>query len=262
MTVVGTFLLLVGLFFASTMGWGTLGHQAIAQCAQSFLTAPAAAAVSNLLQTGQTFASVSNYADSYRSTTGGAWSAPMHYTNVPRSAVQYLYPSYCPGLCVVSAVFNYTDRLSRNTNAAAPAPTNLEWVVHFVADVHQPLHVGYADDSGGNSVVVYWFGSKSNLHTVWDTSILTKQLGSTTWQVYAQQLQTALRNTTLYDQFAKNTDPVSWANESLQYVRTNVYNFVGDQLGQPYQDANWPVVNLRAQQACVRLATTFNNIFK
>jgi len=261
MSVVGTFLV-VALLVGGTLGWGALGHQAIAGCAQSFLTAPAAAAVSRLLQTGQTFASVANYPDSYRSTSAGAWSAPMHYSDVPRGAVQYVYPAYCPGLCVVSAIYNYTDRLSRNINAAAPEPTNLEWVVHFIADVHQPLHVGYADDSGGNNVIVYWFGSRTNLHSVWDTSILTRQLGSATWQVYAQLLQTALQNTTAYDQYAKNTDPTSWANESLQYVRSNVYNYVGDQLGQPYQDANWPVVNLRAQQACVRLATAFNNIFK
>jgi len=255
-------LVVLGCLVSCVLGWGTVGHQAIGQCAQNFLTSTAATAVSRLLQSGQTFANVSNYADTYRYLSGGAWSAPMHYTNVVQGATTYLYPQYCPGLCVVSAIFNYTDRLIRNINGQAPEPTNLEWLVHFIADVHQPLHVGYASDSGGNGVTVYWYGTKTNLHSVWDSSILLKQLGSTTWQQYATQMQTTLRNSTLYNEYAKSTDPVAWANESLQYVITNVYNFNGDQLGDQYQNTNWPVVNKRAMQACVRLATTFNNVFK
>jgi hypothetical protein len=260
-SLVRVFVVVIALLSTLVQGWGTIGHQAIAQCAQTYLTPTAAAAVSKLLQTGQTFASVSTYADSYRSTSAGAWSAPMHYTNVARGTTQYSYPADCPGLCVVSAIFNYTNRLSKNLNAPAPEPTNLEWLVHFIADVHQPLHVGYASDSGGNGAIVYWYGTRSNLHTVWDTSIITKHLGSTTWQAYAVQLQTALKNTTIYNEYAKTTDPSLWANESLQFVLTNVYDYTGDQLGDPYQNANWPVVNLRAMQACVRVATTFNNVF-
>jgi len=255
------FVVAIALLVGNAQAWGALGHQAIAQCAQSFLTSTAATAVSKLLKTGQTFASVSIYADTYRSTAAGAWSAPMHYTNVARDTTKYSYPADCPGLCVVSAVYNYTSRMAKSINGPASEPTNLEWLVHFIADVHQPLHVGYAYDSGGNGAIVYWFGVSSNLHTVWDTSILTKQLGSTTWQTYATQLQTQLRNTTLYNEYAKNTDPSLWANESLQYVINNVYAYTGNQLAQPYQDTNWPVENQRALQACVRLATTFNTIF-
>jgi hypothetical protein len=255
-------LVILGLLVQGVMGWGAVGHQAIAQCAQGFLTTKASSVVGTLLQSGQTFASISNYADTYRNIAGGAWSAPMHYTNVNKGTTKYSYPQDCPGLCVVSALYNYTTRLTKGINAQPPEPTNLEWLVHFVADVHQPLHVGYASDSGGNGVTVYWYGSKTNLHSVWDTSILVKGLGGLSWQQYASQMANTLKNTTLYNEYAKTTDPAAWANESLQYILTNVYNFNGDQLGDAYQNVNWPVVNKRAMQACVRVATTFNNVFK
>eukprot|EP00026_Physarum_polycephalum_P013985 Phypoly_transcript_14449.p1 GENE.Phypoly_transcript_14449~~Phypoly_transcript_14449.p1 ORF type:complete len:261 (+),score=25.36 Phypoly_transcript_14449:95-877(+) len=244
------------------VGWGSVGHQAIAQCAQGFLSTSAAAAVATLLQPGQTFANISTYADTYRYMAGGAWSAPMHYTNVALGTTKYRYPLDCPGLCVVSGIFNYTDRLINKVNGQPPEPTNLEWIVHLIADVHQPLHVGYAADSGGNGVTVYWYGTKTNLHSVWDTSILVTHLGSTTWQQYAEELQMTLQNSTLFNEFAKSADPIEWANESLQVVITNVYDFTGDQLGDAYLDHNWPAVNLRALKACARLATAFNIIFK
>jgi hypothetical protein len=49
---------------------------------------------------------------------------------------------------------------------------SLMFLAHFVGDVHQPLHVGYEDDEGGNTIIVHWYRRKANLHHVWDVSII------------------------------------------------------------------------------------------
>lgn len=48
----------------------------------------------------------------------------------------------------------------------------LKYVVHLVADVHQPLHAGYKDDRGGNNYQLQAFMRGSNLHAVWDTGLI------------------------------------------------------------------------------------------
>ena len=57
-------------------------------------------------------------------------------------------------------------------------PCALEFLTHFVGDIHQPLHVSYADDRGGNSVEVHFFNEKTNLHECWDTKIIEKWTSS------------------------------------------------------------------------------------
>lgn len=53
--------------------------------------------------------------------------------------------------------------------------TALAFLIHFIGDLHQPLHVGRDEDEGGNKIVVYWFGDKTNLHSVWDTKFIESQ---------------------------------------------------------------------------------------
>lgn len=48
----------------------------------------------------------------------------------------------------------------------------LKYLVHFVADVHQPLQAGYQDDCGGNQYQLQAFMRGSNLHAVWDSGLI------------------------------------------------------------------------------------------
>ena len=56
-------------------------------------------------------------------------------------------------------------------------PTPLSFLVHYVGDVHQPLHAGYGCDSGGTKSDVYFLGKHTNLHSVWDSSIIDTYSG-------------------------------------------------------------------------------------
>ena len=48
----------------------------------------------------------------------------------------------------------------------------MKLLVHFVGDLHQPLHLGKKEDKGGNDIDILWFGKKSNLHRLWDSDII------------------------------------------------------------------------------------------
>src|SRR5690606_36239731 len=95
----------------------------------------------------------------------------------------------------------------------------LKSLIHFVGDVHQPLHVSFARDRGGNDVKVTFLGRETNLHRVWDTGLIgTRGLP---WPVYME----ALSGRITVDQRAAwaETDPGVWATESYQLAVSNAY---------------------------------------
>jgi hypothetical protein len=136
--------------------WGAAAHRLIAEAAYGQLSPAARAAVDDLLtlEPGATFESISTWADEVRSPGTGPW----HYVNLPRdSGCMYEATRDCPDeRCVVGAIERQTAVLSSGAHGAERLKA-LKYLVHFVADIHQPLHVGYGDDRGGNLYqVVQW----------------------------------------------------------------------------------------------------------
>ena len=126
-----------------------------------------------------------------------------------------------------------------------------------MGDVHQPLHVGLAEDRGGNTVRVKWFKVESNLHTIWDESIIDFQ------QLSYTEYSTFLNHYTKDDkkEIAKGTF-LDWAKESQEY-RSVVYETgASENLSYEYQFKAKPVVEERLRKAGLRLATVLNAIFK
>lgn len=161
-----------------TYAFGTEGHQIVAALAEQRLSDHARAEAGKLLalEPGSTLVSISVWADETRSPSTAAW----HYVNLPRDAdCQYDAARDSPdGQCVVAAI----ERQRRVLASAAPDVERLEalkYLVHFVADVHQPLHAGYADDRGGNKYQVQAFGRGTNLHAVWDSALIAQWPGGT-----------------------------------------------------------------------------------
>jgi len=252
--------------------WGEVGHQIVAQIASDLLTG----STNNVVQeyegdSGVNLPGMAPLPDAYDHTPQGRWSAPMHYCNLPRDATSFQM-AYCPNFCVVEAIQNYTSILSKTTN---PQPCNfdqqdgiepcaLEFLVHFVGDVHQPLHVGYGDDEGGNTVKVYWYSQQVNLHEVWDVKIIQKW--DYNYQDAAQQLESIMSsNPSLVQMYVSDMNPIDWANESFGFVLSTVYNFTDfynprdePHLSDDYYNRNLPVVQDRLIAAGVRLAQLLN----
>lgn len=165
---------LVGLIACAVspwaFAWGSDGHKIVALLADAQLTPTARKQVDRLLalEPGSNLASISTWADEHRNPATAAW----HYVNFPRGDCNYQPERDCPdGKCVVSAIDRQVEVL--RTNGDDEKRLNaLKYVVHFIGDIHQPLHAGYGDDRGGNSYQLQAFMRGSNLHAVWDTGLI------------------------------------------------------------------------------------------
>lgn len=168
---IGACLLLAALMVSpQAAAWGSQGHQAVAAMAWELLQPPARAEVKRLLalEPGETLESLSTWADEHRNPATGPW----HYVNFSRGNCHYLPARECPdGSCVVAAIERERAIWASNANDGARLKA-LKYLIHFVADVHQPLHAGYLDDRGGNQFQLRAFMRGSNLHAVWDSGLL------------------------------------------------------------------------------------------
>lgn len=292
--------------------WGTEGHSIVAGLAQSRLTNQSLQWIAFLTgNTSVTLIDICAEADSYDQTSAGAWSADLHYLNVAFLAPTIELSRDCgPSVgfqCVVAAIVNYSTILedqvvtgrpnSRNklwfpqrSEDSYPEPSPLAFVTHFVGDVHQPLHVSFQCDEGGNDVNTEqkWMNNEEeydNLHKIWDTIILeTYSENTDTWIAHLQSQIDA--NPGLVTQALVNFSPVTWAEESYNMTRTYAYWFdipetpTSEQLNQlhypsgnkcplsdtielstAYLQNALPVVNSRLLKAGVRLAELLNSIF-
>jgi hypothetical protein len=166
----------------SVYAWGSLGHTTVALIAQNFVS-PRTAHFAQLLlnDTSSTYlGNIATWADSYRYTDEGAFSSPLHYIDAldtPPLNCNVDYERDCPEEgCIVSAIANYTRRVTGANVPITEKQKALKWVIHFLGDVHQPLHVENLE-VGGNGINVTFGGVHTNLHHIWDSNIPEKLIG-------------------------------------------------------------------------------------
>lgn len=165
--------------------WGSLGHATVAFIAQNFVSPKTAKFAQQVLgdNSKQYLGNIASWADSYRKEPGGEFSGVFHYIDafdeVPNNC-NVIYERDCPEEgCIVSALANYSSRTVTPSVGEEEQQKALKWVVHFLGDMHQPLHLEnlYV---GGNGINVTFNGVKTNLHAVWDTNIPEKLIGNFT----------------------------------------------------------------------------------
>lgn len=244
---------------AGAMAWGEDGHHIVADIAHRELTPVAAEQVKALL-VDETLVDVATWADEVRSRRQYRWSAPLHYVNVPPGAERFEFDRDCPtGECVVGAIHRYLGVLRDPRAERAQRVEAIKFLVHFVGDVHQPLHVSYERDRGGNDIKVEFFHDRTNLHTVWDSLLIRH--AKRPWKEYAERLYTHI-TPDQRKQWTAKLDPAEWATESFRLAVSNAYVVPTDgELGQAYFDRNLPVVEQRLSMAGIRLGALLNAIF-
>ncbi|KAG0052944.1 hypothetical protein BGZ83_001870 [Gryganskiella cystojenkinii] len=199
---------LVALGSNTVQAWGALGHTLTGQIAQQFLTTETANQVNQILDPKYEglLSNVAPWADSVRFLSSYSWATPMHFVNPkgdnPPDHCQFDY--VYGGQDNVNAIFNMTATLKKFQDkvptSAADLKTRREalmFLVHFTGDVHQPLHDS-TRDRGGNDAPIKWGKTKNNLHHMWDTLILEKDI---------------------QDRF--NNDPSAYLADTLQLIRSS-----------------------------------------
>jgi len=226
-------------FLSSVQGWGDDGHQIVAQVASSYLTSTTQQQVAKILGS-YTLANVSTWPDNYDHTSEGAWSEHLHYVNLETTEVTFNYsvcvpPVTVPYGCVIAAITNFTDILKHDyanneyQKCSDPngEPCPLSFLTHFLGDSHQPLHVAYAIDEGGNNFDVEYDGECTNLHSVWDSRLIYtyEDDNDIEWYGISQEILNWLQqDPTAVSVFTNKTEPADWGDETFAICRFAPYN--------------------------------------
>ncbi len=241
------------------LGWGKIGHRVSARLAESRLTPEALAAVKALLEPGESLADAALWADEVRRQRPK--SGPWHYINVPITEGR-VDRSFCPDAgCVLSAIEEMRTTLADREAPVEKRREALRFLVHFVQDAHQPVHVGDRGDRGGNDLQVQFFRKGSNLHRVWDSGLIEQH--SADEAVWEREVGALITPATA-SAWVGGT-PEDWADESLVAARaaylvpgTDSPLKPGARLDEAYLDAQLPVVRDRLARSSVRLAEILN----
>ncbi len=95
---------------------------------------------------------------------------------------------------------------------------HLKLLVHFIGDLHQPLHIGLAEDKGANDFQVRWFDEGTNLHSVWDTKMIESYNMS-----YSELAMNTERLSKAQLEYIKRGDVLSWMYGSLLIMKAEIF---------------------------------------
>ncbi|MBZ5622652.1 MAG: S1/P1 nuclease [Acidobacteriia bacterium] len=155
----------------TALAWGPEGHSLVARIADAQLTPATRARVTAILAPGQTMASIASWADEARRTR--ADTAPWHFIDIPISQSHLDMARDCPkNACIIAEIADLRKTLEDPATPADRQREALMFLVHFIGDMHEPLHCSDNNDRGGNSVRVVFFQRQTNLHSVWDSGLL------------------------------------------------------------------------------------------
>ena len=305
-------LLFLGIIFlfgaASARAWGCKGHQTVALIAEKHLTPEARQFVEKLLSenpldpqlkrycgnaTRDLLVDASTWPDDIRNNAkNGSW----HYIDIPLGALRGPLAQFCGGNgCVTQAIADQLAVLKDKNADARKRADALRYLIHFVADLHMPLHASTNNDQGGNCDPVRYFRRTPlehnhyftpNLHSLWDTAIVERDMEGAEPPEYADFLSQIF-----FSDFPKwqaaGIHLEDWVWESHGFAESIVYGAlvpkipvespvpvhscadadnVGERrmilhlvAGQSYQDAAAPLVEQRIAQAGLRLAMILND---
>ncbi len=253
----------------SVFGWGTAGHRTVAEIANRYLSPQIKQTISPLLGK-DSLADSSLWADQVKNISAWSHTRDYHFENIDDNenylqSIKTNIQAAANNGGAVMAVLEAQKALEASTSSQAQKSSALRFLIHFVGDLHQPLHSGRPADKGGNLITRNWNGKKTNLHSIWDSSLIESAYPQFLYKTkggkvvdekkYADYLQQQ------YSQLPVESpdDLEKWLDESLQ-LRPLIY-----------QNASASETSLQRQfissvdraifKAGVRLASIINRIF-
>jgi hypothetical protein len=300
---------------ASARAWSCEGHQVIALLAKKHLTPHALAMANKILADSpidpalsryckeggiDALADASTWADDIRGLRPET--APWHYVDIPLGTTRRDVEKFCEPRegCVTHAISDQLAVLPSADSDPQKRADALRFLIHFVGDLHQPLHAASNNDQGGNCVPVAFFDLNPqlrnpqtesyapNLHGVWDTNILARAKAGKTVDEVASDLDQNFRGKIVGWQKG-SADVDAWAWESYQLAVKNVYGKLpvripveapqpikscaddnhisarilklNERIEERYQNMAAPIVKQQVAKAGARLAMLLNQIW-
>jgi len=295
--------------------WGCKGHQVVALLAEKHLNPRALAMAKKILSEGPIDPSLSRYCKEGGTdplADASTWpddirgirpeASPWHYIDIPRGNTLHDVEQFCDPSkgCVTRAITDQLAILRSSEVDPQKRADALRFLIHFVGDLHQPLHAITNNDQGGNCVPVAFFDAlpqvrnpqsesyAPNLHGVWDTNILERATTGKTVDEVASELDQSF-HAKIAGWQRGSANVYDWARESYQLAVRNVYgklpvpipveapttitscaddNHVStrmlnlnERLVEAYQNMAVPIVRKRLAQAGARLAMLLNQLW-
>lgn len=235
-------------------GWGMTGHRAVGYIASKHLTNKAQNRISEILN-GRSLAYVGNWMDEIKSDPAYDYTHTWHYCTIP-DGMTYEQAGTPGEGDVIVVIERLIKELEAKQFTDGDEATVLKFLIHLVADVHQPLHVGNGNDRGGNEVKVSWFWRKTNLHRVWDEDMIDHKR----WSASEMAVEFDVAPEAMIREW-QNSSVRDWAEES-KALRKQIYMIPENhKLGWDYIYKNWNLFELRILQAGIRLAGLLNEIY-
>lgn len=237
------------------LAWGPRGHRIVAELAEAQLTPQVRATMQKLLvlRGARHLDEIAVWADDLRDSDPALFrqTKRLHFVNFHARDCLYDPPRDCrDGECAVAAIERYSAILANRANPPAQRAEALAFVVHFVGDIHQPLHADYRHDAGGNDYQVRWRGHGTSLHRVWDSLMLdSTQLTADQWTDRLEAQRTPI---------SAGGTPAQWAEESCRIDRDDGVYPASRRIDAAYVDRELPIAERRLRQAGARLAALLN----
>jgi hypothetical protein len=254
--------LLVGLS-AQSLAYDRDGHRVVAMISFSYLNDAAKQELERLLGSNyrQEWIGSSYWAAEESEKVGNEWMQALHRVWFDPEDQGFDQDKHCPrNRCVVGAILESRHVLEQNGYSQQEKRQAFKFLLHFVADIHQPTNCGFRRDQSGQKI---WLKSPDltnvNLHWIWQTAMLKKQ--EKRWSTLAIELVRDMPQDEVV-MWTENLDPVAWAWECHQIARETAYLLALDKKwGNQYYKEAWPVYEQQLQKAGIRLATMINEIY-
>lgn len=247
-----SFLVITFLFLPfNAFSWGKKGHALVAQVAFNYIDPNTRKVLLEYLD-GMSIEDAANWMDDIKSDHSYDKLKPLHYINEERG--QNINSSHENN--IIGALTRTIDELKDyKSMSKEEVKTKLCILMHLVGDLHQPLHVGYGADKGGNTYQINFYGRGTNLHSFYDSGII---------QYKNLTLSQCLKSKTYSkDELLEieKIDVVEWANQSRSFL-PEIYKNNGSKIDDLYVDRNYLIIQEQIQKAGIRLASVLKDVFK
>lgn len=236
-------------------GWSAAGHALIGMAAEPLLC-PQAVETTVRLGDGESLRHLGSWADQIRSESQWQHTAPWHYVNIPDAGDPRRSPEDVAGN-VITAIERSVAVTRSETATPQQIANALRFLVHFVADIHQPLHVGRREDRGGNEIEIAYRDRDTNLHYFWDSDVIA--LKGVDLNEYAQRIAGQVAAAA---EIQRGSGARDWAAQVFA-LRAQVYDFDvrSGELSDQYLQMAEMIAERQIIRAAANLANTLNRIF-
>lgn len=245
------------LFFSCQMffAWSQTGHRVVGQVATENIKNRTLRTI-NKITNNESLAKMSTFGDEIKSDDRYKKFYSWHFVNFKEGEKYNVSNKNPEGDLIQGINFCIATLKDKNTNREDQI-FYLKMLVHFVGDLHQPLHVGHEEDKGGNDIKVSWFGKSSNLHRVWDGDMIDDynmsytELAHNLPYVYKNQIEELQKGSVL-----------DWIYES-QSLAAAIYSSakMDEKLSYRYSYVYFPLVQKQLQKGGLRLAKILDDIY-